>query len=206
MQTWTGPDPAAGQKFHQSVVTIVILMGCTWATARCLGRRRELGTPRVVMTFAPHPVQVLYPERGLRRLLPREDLSERLPEFGVDLLVEFCVHPRFRRAVGRRIPGPLRRRTVPPAGRRGGYDLPSAGGARGIGRLARLVRRPRDRPARVCHRWKFGGAVVSSRRLRALIEAGDVARRARAARSSVLPARTGWDRARAAGPRSASRR
>ncbi len=48
---------------------------------------KSMGLPSMVMTFNPHPVQVLYPERELKRLFPFEDQVEQLEKLGVDYLL-----------------------------------------------------------------------------------------------------------------------
>ncbi|HWO42704.1 MAG TPA: bifunctional riboflavin kinase/FAD synthetase [Candidatus Eisenbacteria bacterium] len=45
------------------------------------------GLPAVVVTFEPHPLKVLAPERAPRMLLAPEDKMELLASFGVDLVV-----------------------------------------------------------------------------------------------------------------------
>lgn len=50
-------------------------------------RSQQTGAPAVVMTFEPHPVQLLYPERGLKRLFDFDDQRRELAALGVDVLV-----------------------------------------------------------------------------------------------------------------------
>ena len=76
----------AGQKFQGGSVTIGNFDGLHLGHQELLRRAKALGGPVVVITFDPHPVQVLYPEKQLRRLFPREDLYEQLPRYGADLL------------------------------------------------------------------------------------------------------------------------
>lgn len=45
------------------------------------------GQPSVVLTFDPHPLKVLFPERGIERIFNREDQVRELEKLGVDLLV-----------------------------------------------------------------------------------------------------------------------
>lgn len=62
-----------------------------------LGHRRLLQTvlmgpaPHMVMTFDPHPAQILRPERGFRSLFSRKDLEERLAQMKISdlIIVEF---------------------------------------------------------------------------------------------------------------------
>ncbi len=50
-------------------------------------RSRELGLPSVVMTFDPHPMKVLHPDRGLQRIFDFEDQRRGLEAMGFDVLV-----------------------------------------------------------------------------------------------------------------------
>ncbi len=54
---------------------------------RLLERAHASKIPAVVMTFEPHPVTVLHPDRTLRRIFPFDDQREQLQELGVDILV-----------------------------------------------------------------------------------------------------------------------
>jgi riboflavin kinase/FMN adenylyltransferase len=66
-----------------------------------LGHRRILvdlvrtaaasGTASVVMTFSPHPLQVLHPGKAPKLIIPTEDKIARIESLGVDylLLVKF---------------------------------------------------------------------------------------------------------------------
>jgi riboflavin kinase / FMN adenylyltransferase len=60
---------------HQSLISDVV------------SRAKLRGIPSVLMTFEPHPVQLLFPERRLKRLFPVEDLREQAEKFGLDVLV-----------------------------------------------------------------------------------------------------------------------
>ncbi len=54
--------------------------------SRVLRARNERGFSTLVLTFDPHPVQVLYPERGLKRLFDLKDTFEQLEVRGLDAL------------------------------------------------------------------------------------------------------------------------
>ncbi len=88
MQVWTGSG-SLPQKFQGGAITIGNFDGLHLGHQLLLNSAREhAGTdPVVVITFDPHPLQVLQPEKKLTRIFPRADLSEQLPKYGVDLLV-----------------------------------------------------------------------------------------------------------------------
>jgi riboflavin kinase / FMN adenylyltransferase len=48
---------------------------------------KSRGQPSVVLTFDPHPIQVLFPERGIERIFNREDQVDELKKMDVDFLV-----------------------------------------------------------------------------------------------------------------------
>lgn len=52
---------------------------------RIRAKRRQV--PSALMTFEPHPIQILFPERKLKRLFPLSDLKERVAKCGLDVLV-----------------------------------------------------------------------------------------------------------------------
>src|SRR5436309_3881021 len=48
---------------------------------------RRLGSPSVVLTFEPHPLKVLAPERAPKMLLSHKDKMQLLQSLGVDIVV-----------------------------------------------------------------------------------------------------------------------
>lgn len=69
---------------HTSAVTIGnfdgLHLGHRQLIRLLVKRAQALECPSVVVTFSPHPVQVLRPELGLRRLFPIEDLVSQLEQ------------------------------------------------------------------------------------------------------------------------------
>jgi riboflavin kinase / FMN adenylyltransferase len=49
-------------------------------------KARELSLPAVAMTFEPHPIQVLYPEKAPRRISTPERKVEQIEKCGIDVL------------------------------------------------------------------------------------------------------------------------
>ncbi len=60
---------------HQALITEV------------LKRSQASRIPSVVMTFDPHPMKVLHPDRQLKRLFSNEDQQRQFEKLGVDVLV-----------------------------------------------------------------------------------------------------------------------
>ncbi len=50
-------------------------------------KAEELGLPTVLVTFNPHPVKVLYPDRGLKLLMPLPERLKLIGAIGVDICV-----------------------------------------------------------------------------------------------------------------------
>jgi riboflavin kinase/FMN adenylyltransferase len=49
-------------------------------------KAKELSLPAVAMTFEPHPIQVLYPEKAPRRISTPERKIEQIEKCGIDIL------------------------------------------------------------------------------------------------------------------------
>lgn len=77
--------------FSGSILTIGnfdgVHLGHRTLISALVAKAKELKLPAVVMTFEPHPVKVLYPERHLSRIFPFDDQVEQLKALGVDALV-----------------------------------------------------------------------------------------------------------------------
>lgn len=90
MQVWHGIHNRPASE-RPSVVTLGNFDGLHYGHQELLKivtqRAEALGALKIVMTFDPHPVQVLHPERGLKRLFPKEDLAEQLEGRGFDELI-----------------------------------------------------------------------------------------------------------------------
>src|SRR3954464_2392321 len=49
-------------------------------------RARQLGLPAVAMTFEPHPIQVLAPDKAPKRISTAAQKARLMEEYGIDLL------------------------------------------------------------------------------------------------------------------------
>ncbi len=171
MQLWTRVIPGE-QKFQGGVVTLGNFDGLHLGHQSLLKRGLAENGPRIVITFNPHPIQVLKPEAKLRRLFPREDLKDQLPKFGVDLLV---VLPFTKELAQTKADEFWRRYVLEPFQPKhiiAGHDFGFGAGRSGTLEDMRAWSRPavvHVMPALIAD-----GAPVSSRRVRELIEQGDV--------------------------------
>lgn len=141
---------------------------------RVLERARKLAIPAVVMTFDPHPVQVLYPDRHLRRLFDPEDQRRELEKAGIDFLV---IEP-FSREFSQLSPGSYIQdwifRPFHPDLLVVGYDFTF--GANKAGTLDVLSAKAADLgfEVDVVAPIRVDGQLVSSSRVRKAIAEGDV--------------------------------
>jgi riboflavin kinase/FMN adenylyltransferase len=110
----------------------------------------------------------------LRRLFPREDLSERLPAYGVDLLVILPFTAAFAELPAEEF---LRRYLAEPFEPRhvvAGYDVGFGKGRQGSLASLRAWASPRGVEVHAVAPLKIRGEIVSSRRVRELVTAGQV--------------------------------
>jgi len=79
------------ETISRSVVTIGnfdgIHLGHRQLISRIVEEAARLKSEAIVMTFDPHPVKVLFPQRKLSSLFPREDQHGELEKMGVDRLI-----------------------------------------------------------------------------------------------------------------------
>ncbi|WP_039787431.1 bifunctional riboflavin kinase/FAD synthetase [Actinoalloteichus spitiensis] len=93
MQRWRGLEPLPGN-WGRCVVTIGIFDGVHRGHQRLIGtaveQARKQGVPSVVMTFDPHPAEVVRPGSHPAQLTSLRRRAELVQELGVDV---FCVIP-----------------------------------------------------------------------------------------------------------------
>ena len=176
MQIWRQVDPAARNLFQGGSIVIGNFDGLHLGHQALLAAAADYPGPHIVITFDPHPVQVLQPERGLKRLFPREDLAEILPSRGVDLLVILPFTKEFAQLEPEDFlegfVGPLRPRHIV-----AGYDFVFGRERHGSLERLRAWAGPRGAQVDVVSAITFSpsGEPVSSGRLRELIGQGKVA-------------------------------
>jgi riboflavin kinase/FMN adenylyltransferase len=182
MRTLTRP-PQIGQKIHGEalpeevfggVLTIGNYDGLHLGHQSLLKTMQALPGPRTVITFEPHPLQVLQPQRHLKRVFPREDLSEHLPDFDVDWLIVLPFDRAFaavpaREFLERYVGEPFRPRHIV-----AGYDFAFGNGREGTLDMLKSWAAARAVEVHVVPPLRIGGEIVSSRRIRDLVMKGDV--------------------------------
>lgn len=142
--------------------------------SRVVNEARSVNLPSVVMTFEPHPVKVLHPDRKLPRIFDLEDQKERLTALGIDLLV---VEP-FSREFSQVQPEMFVREWVykPFSPRKivVGYDFSFGANRQGSIDFLRDRAKELGVDVDVVPPVKVGDVLVSSTRVRQAVEEGDV--------------------------------
>jgi riboflavin kinase/FMN adenylyltransferase len=100
VQRWRGVE-AVPSSWGRCVVTIGIFDGVHQGHQRIIGRAVELahdrGVPAVVLTFDPHPIEIIRPGSHPPLLTGPRDKAELLEALGVDVLCVLPFTPEFRR-------------------------------------------------------------------------------------------------------------
>jgi len=90
MKSYRQDELKPGQLGH-SIFTIGnfdgLHRGHQYILRRLSAEAHETGLPAGVLTFEPHPVQLLYPEKGLKLILPFSERTRLFKKYGVEVLV-----------------------------------------------------------------------------------------------------------------------
>lgn len=179
MQIWRELVQPVDPQFRQATVMIGNFDGLHLGHQALLSTARACPGPKVVLTFDPHPLQVLQPARALKRLFPREDLAEQLPAYGVDLLLVL----KFDRIFAQQSAEEFLNRYVGdvfhPAHIVAGYDFGFGKSREGSLESLRVWSESRKAKLHVLAPMKIDGEVVSSRAIRDFVTAGKVDHAAR---------------------------
>ena len=161
-----------------SVVTIGnfdgVHLGHRQLIEEVLVQTRLAGLSSVVMTFWPHPRQILQPQIKMRRLFSTDDLAEQLASLGVDILV---VEP-FSRELSETPPNLfIDQYVVRPLGLRHlvvGYDFSFGANREGNLDLLKRLSGAEQWGLSVVPALRMKDVVVSSSRIRSCLEQGDM--------------------------------
>jgi riboflavin kinase/FMN adenylyltransferase len=143
--------------------------------SRVVSRAKERSEASVVMTFEPHPMKVLHPDRKFHRIFDLEDQRQQMESLGVDLLVIEPFSREFSQETPERFLQEWVVKPFTPSSVIVGYDF-SFGADRG-GSIEYLEKNANSFgfEAVVMPPLKVSGVIVSSTRIRSAIETGDVA-------------------------------
>lgn len=140
--------------------------------AELLKSSNQSGEKSALLTFYPHPVEVLYPEGSFLRMFPLQDLEEQLSLLGLDLLVI----EKFTDKLASLSPEEFWTRWIQarlqPARVIVGHDFSFGAGKSGdIRRLQEFAKRYHF-DLKVVQAIKMDGEIVSSSKIRELIRRG----------------------------------
>ncbi len=136
------------------------------------------GSRLCVLTFEPHPMEVLCPDRAPGRLTTSQERAQKMEEMGVDVL---CVQ-NFNRSVADMTPQAFLDHlldTCDVAGVVCGYNYTFGKLGRGHARDLEAWGKEQGIPVLVMDEVRVDGEGVSSTRIRQLLEEGDVEKAAR---------------------------
>jgi len=132
------------------------------------------GVPSVVMTFEPHPVKVLHPDRKLTRIFDFEDQRNRLEKAGIDILVVEPFSREFSQVTAERYLNEWIYRPFSPKNVIVGYDFSFGAERKGSIEFLRSKAEELGISVEVIPPVKVDGEICSSSRIRQALEAGDV--------------------------------
>lgn len=141
---------------------------------RVVERAEQKGVPSIVMTFEPHPVKVLRPDKKLHKIFDLEDMSLQLEKLGVSHLViepfsrEFSQLPP-ERYILEWIFKPYQPETVVV-----GYDFSFGANRQGSIEFLKEQGSQLGFQVEVVPPVKIGEVLVSSSRIRQAVESGDM--------------------------------
>lgn len=141
---------------------------------RVVQRARELGVPAIAMTFDPHPVTVLHPDRKLHRIFSMEDQHEQLARQGLDYLVVEPFSREFSQLPPERYLLEWIYRPFVPETLVVGYDFSFGADRRGSIDFLKEHADPLGMRVEVVPPVKVGEVLVSSSRIRKALQEGDV--------------------------------
>jgi riboflavin kinase/FMN adenylyltransferase len=172
------PSPKAFGPITKSVVTIGNFDGVHLGHRELFGRLLEKAkfhsAPSVVMTFNPHPIQVLYPEKQFVQLFDRDDQIVELEKLGIDYLF---IQP-FSRLLSQMAPQDFLKeiifRPLSPKTLIVGHDFSFGADRAGSIELLKDLSSKWNFELEVIPPYKIDGQIVSSSLIREKIKCGHV--------------------------------
>jgi len=168
------------EKFDSPVLTIGnydgIHLGHRRIIDRAKERAQELSGTSMLMTFRPHPLHVLRPDRELASITPFEEKTRLISDAGIDVLIVVPFTKEFARIEPEMFFDSVLVDKLAIKGLIIGYDFTF--GHLGKGNTAFLKEAARDRQifVEVVDAITLDGKKVGSNRIRGLVSGGDVAK------------------------------
>jgi len=149
-------------------------VGHTRIVQRLVESARGAGVPAVVLTFDPHPIQLLRPESAPPLLSTIEDRAGGLGDLGVDVLVAFPTTVEMLSLEAAEFFGQVVVETLDARGLVEGPDFCFGKDRRGDTDVLRVLCQEAGIGLELVDPATCGGEVVSSSRVRAMLASGDV--------------------------------
>lgn len=142
--------------------------------SRVVSLAKEAQIPSIVMTFEPHPVKVLHPDRKLTRIFDFEDQRDQLALAGIDILVVEPFSRDFSQVPAERFLNEWIYRPFSPKDVIVGYDFSFGAERKGSIEFLKTKGGELGLNVEVIPPVKVGGEICSSTRIRQALEAGEV--------------------------------
>lgn len=135
--------------------------------------RQHQGTA-VAITFDPHPLQVVCPERGIKLISTCEQKAELIAQAGVDQLLVLPFTPEFAAMAAESFVDEVLIKTLGVRELVVGYDYAFGKGRRGDTNFLKAQGREKGFTVRVIEAYTVDEMVVSSSKVRELVAAGQM--------------------------------
>lgn len=171
-------DEPTGPPLPSSVVSIGnfdgVHVGHAQLLRRLVARARLLGVPSVVVTFDPHPLKVLRPDKAPLPITGLDEKARRLEQLGLDVLLVLHFDEKMARLeplefLDRSIVARLHPRLLVV-----GHDFNFGKDRRGTIELLKVYCRERDIELEVIDPVESGGQRISSTEIRQALGRGDL--------------------------------
>lgn len=140
---------------------------------KVISRAREEGGTSVVVTFEPHPLKVLHPERAPALIQTLSQKRDTLRHLGLQVLIEIPFTAEFGAREAEDFAGEVAR-TLGPKEIYIGEDFRFGHGRRGDIALLRAIGPSLGFEGTAFPKLKAGGAEISSSRIRSLLQGGEM--------------------------------
>lgn len=169
------------ENFHKTEALVLTIgsfdgvhLGHQKLIAQTLKRAQEISGSSAVLSFDPHPIRVLFPDKPFFQLFDQDDQVRRLEDLGVDAFIiekfskdlaetsaeEFCDQWLFAKLKPKRL-------VI-------GYDFRFGANGKGDVELLKEKARSHGAEVEVVEAHKVGEDIVSSSRIRKALLSGDV--------------------------------
>ncbi len=141
---------------------------------RLVQQAHEQKSSSLVVTFDPHPLQVLYPEREFQRIFPVEDQIEQMKKIGVDIFVRHPFNLEFSRLTPEEFLKQLIFKHLKPQKVIVGYDFAFGSGRQGTLKLLQDICQKNAIGVEIIPPFEKSGMIVSSSKIREFIRRGEI--------------------------------